>query len=317
LKILFVAPRFSGGIGGHAAMLADKLREHGFEVELLDVAKIPIKNLKNPSFVITSTISGLFKGGFDIVHAFNVPSAFAMKSVRAKKKVLSVHGIFSDQVNALHSSGLGKVAQITEERVLQWADALTTDSMASQRAYKEKLNLEFTYMPSPIDIKKFEQVEDAQKQDQIIYIGRDSYEKGIDILRKAESKINAKTVYCTDKPWKETMRLLKSSKVLVVPSRMESLPTVIKEAFYLGVPVIATNVGGIPELVADKSTGVLIPPENPSHLAEEVNRLLTDKEHAQRLANNAYDFVTKNMTWEVMLPKYVGFYEKLLSGASK
>lgn len=298
-------------------MLAEQLRRHGFKVDLLNPSKIPLKNLKNPSFVITSTISGMTKSGYDIVHAFNVPSAFAMRAVKAKKKILSIHGVFSDQVDALHSGGLSKIAQITEEKVLQWADALTTDSMESQRIYKEKLGLEFTYIPSPIDRRKFEDVVDVQKQEQVIYIGRDSYEKGIDILRNAESKINAKIVYCTDKPWKEAMRLLKSSKLLVVPSRMESLPTVIKEAFYLGIPVVATNVGGIPELVVDKSTGILVPPEDPLCLADVVNHLLDDEEYAQRLANNAYNFVIKNMTWDVMLPKYVEFYEKLLSDVNK
>jgi len=50
MKLLFISPRFSGGIGGHAAMLADQLTKHGFKVEKLEVPHIPIKNLKNPSF---------------------------------------------------------------------------------------------------------------------------------------------------------------------------------------------------------------------------------------------------------------------------
>lgn len=312
MKILFISPRYEGGIGGHAAMLADQLRKHGIQVDLMNPSKIPVKNLKNPSFVITSTLSGMLRGGYDIVHAFNVPSAFAMRTVRAKKRVLSVHGVFSDQVEALHSGGLSKAAQFAEERALKWADALTTDSKASQRIYKEKLGLDFAYMPSPIDTDKFAEIGDVQKQDQVIYIGRDSYEKGIDILRETEKKITSRIVYCTDKPWQEAMTMLKSSRVLAVPSRMESLPTVIKEAFYLRVPVVAANVGGIPELVIDKSTGILVPPEDPAQLADAVNLLLTDSAYAERLADNAYEFVTKNMTWKAMLPKYVEFYESLL-----
>jgi glycosyltransferase involved in cell wall biosynthesis len=313
LKILFISPRYEGGIGGHAAMLAEQLRHHGFRVDLLNPAKIPIKNLKNPSFVITSILSGILKGNYDIAHAFNVPSAFAMRTVRAKKRVLSLHGIFSDQINALHSSTLGKIAEITEVQALKWADALTTDSKTSQKIYKEKLGLEFTYMPSPIDTTRFRDLPNVEKQNQIAYIGRDSYEKGIDVLRGVETKINVKTVYCTNAPWREAMTVLKSSKLVVVPSRMESLPTIIKEAFYLKVPVIATSVGGIPEMVVDKSTGILVPPEDSEKLIIAINSLLENEEYAQRLAANAYDFVTKNMTWEVLLPKYVKFYEKLLN----
>ncbi len=293
-------------------MLAEKLREYGFDVELMNTPKIPIKNFKNPSFVITSTLAGLLKQRYDIVHAFNVPSAFAMKSVRAKKRVLSVHGIFSDQINAIHSSALGKIAEFTEERVLKWADKLTTDSKASKELYKKKLDLDLVYLPSPIDTSKFDNSVVDKIENQIAYIGRDSHEKGIDLLRRIEHKLNGKVVYCTNVPWKEAMTVLKSSSVVVVPSRMESLPTVVKEAFYLKTPVVATNVGGTPELVTDKITGILVPPDDPAKLLDEINNLLKNKEFAEKLADAAYDFVVKNMTWEVVLPKYVNFYEDLL-----
>jgi len=294
-------------------MLADQLRQHGFQVDFTDPPKIPIKNLKNPSFVITSSLSSFFKGGYDIAHAFNVPSAFAMRIARAKKRVLSIHGVFSDQVSALHSSVLGNVAGITEEHVLKWADKLTTDSKISQKIYKEKLGLDFTYMPSPIDASKFKELPDVEKKEnQIAYIGRDSYEKGIDILRQIEPKIKGKLVYCTNLSWKEAMMTLKSSSLAVIPSRMESLPTVVKEAFYLKIPVVATNVGGIPELVTDKITGVLVPPENPEKLLEEINNLLQNKNYAKQLADTAHEFVLENMTWEVWLPKYIKFYEELI-----
>lgn len=293
-------------------MLADKLREHGYHVDFLDPPKIPIKNLKNPSFVITSSISSFFKGSYDIVHAFNVPSAFAMRVARAKKRVLSIHGVFSDQVNALHSSVLGNVAGITEEFVLKWADKLTTDSKTSQKVYKEKLGLDFVYLPSPIDTSKFTSLSNIEKKEnQIAYIGRDSYEKGIDILRQIEPKINGRVVYCTNLPWKEAMVILKASSLVVVPSRIESLPTVIKEAFYLKVPVIATNVGGIPELIIDKTSGILVSPDDPQSLLSEINSLLENKEKAEKLTKSAFEYVTKNMTWDVMLPKYIEFYEKL------
>lgn len=294
-------------------MLAKQLQKHGFQIDFVDPPKIPIKNLKNPSFVITSSVSSFFKGSYDIVHAFNVPSAFAMRMTRAKKRVLSIHGVFSDQVNALHSSALGGIAGVTEESVLKWADVLTTDSKASQKTYKEKLGLDFAYMPSPIDTSKFQELGDVnKKENQIAYIGRDSYEKGIDILRQIEPKIKGKVVYSTNLPWKEAMKLLKSSNIVVIPSRMESLPTVVKEAFYLKVPVIATTVGGIPELVINGTTGILVPPENPEKLLEEINKLLQNKEYAKKLTDAAYDFVVDNMTWDTILPKYVKFYESLL-----
>ncbi len=108
------------------------------------------------------------------------------------------------------------------------------------------------------------------------------------------------------------MKIIKSSQVIVVPSRMESLPTIVKEAFYLNVPVVATNVGGIPELISDNDTGLLVPPENPEKIADAVNDLLSNPEKAEKLAINGNNFVKKNMTWDVVLPKFIQFYEDLL-----
>ena len=314
MKLLFISPRFSGGIGGHAAMLADKLTEYGFEVKKMIIPHIPIKNLKNPSFALLSSLKGIVdREFFDIVHGFNIPSAYGMKYAKGKKKVLSVHGVFSEQVKSLHSKSISSVAKIAESQVLKWPDKLTTDSKYTQKLYKEKLDIDFDYLPSPLDVQKFNKIENVKKiENQVAYIGRDSHEKGIDILKKAESQINGNVVYCVDRSWEDAMRIIKSSSAVVVPSRMESLPTTIKEAFYLNVPVVATNVGGIPELVIDNKTGLLVPSENPEKLADAVNELLSDTEKAKKLARNGNDFVKKNMTWDVILPKYIQFYKNLL-----
>jgi len=315
MNILFISPVFSGGIGGHAAMLADKLSDYGYKVKKMQVPHIPIKNLKNPSFAIFSSLKSLTnRESFDIVHGFNIPSAYAVKYAKGKKKVLSVHGVFSEQVDTLHSKSISSVAKIAESQVLNWPDKLTTDSKATQKLYKEKFDLNFEYLPSPLDIQKFSSISDVPKiENQVAYVGRDSYEKGIDILKQAESKIDGNIVYCTDRSWDDAMKIIKSSQVVVVPSRMESLPTTVKEAFYLNVPVVATNVGGIPELIKDNETGMLVPSENPDKLANAVNELLSDKQKAKRLANNGNIFVKSNMTWDIILPKYIQFYEDLLT----
>ena len=314
MKFLFISPRFSGGIGGHASMLANKLTQNGHQVKKLETTHLPIKNLKNPSFVVLSSLKSLVdRDSYDIVHGFNVPSAYAMKYAKGKKKILSIHGVFSEQVDSLHSKSVSSLAKSAESQVLQWPDKLTTDSKATQKLYKKKFDIDFEYLPSPLDTSMFENIGSVEKiENQVAYVGRDSHEKGIDILKAAESKINGNVVYCTDRSWEDAMRIIKSSSIVVVPSRMESLPTTVKEAFYLNVPVIGTNVGGIPELIKNNETGIIIPPENSSTLAEAVNELLSDKEKAQKLATNGNTFVKNNMTWDVILPKYVQFYEDLL-----
>jgi glycosyltransferase involved in cell wall biosynthesis len=313
MNILFISPTYSGagGIGPHAFRVAEKLREIGYDVELMHVPHIPIKNLKNLSFSLFGTIKGISnKKTYDVVHAWNLPSAFIMKRIKSKKKILSVHGVYSKQVEMLHSKITSGIVSSQESQILDWADVLTTDSKAVQSEYKKKLGKDFEYLPAPLDKTKFEKIPNVEKNPkQIAYVGRDSFEKGADILRKIESQINGTIKFCTDLPWDETMKILKASQMLVVPSRTESIPQVIKEAFYLKVPVIATNVGGNPELVVHQETGILVPPEDPEKLTIAINNLLDNEESRRNFANNAFEFINKNFSWDVLLEKYTNLYE--------
>jgi len=313
MNILFISPTYSGagGIGPHAFRVAEKLREIGYDVELMHVPHIPIKNLKNLSFSLFGTIKGIAnKKTYDVVHAWNLPSAFIMKRIKSKKKILSVHGVYSKQVKMLHSKITSGIVSSQESQILDWADVLTTDSKAVQSEYKKKLGKDFEYLPAPLDKTKFEKIPNVERNPkQIAYVGRDSFEKGADILRKIESQINGTIKFCTDLPWDETMKILKASQMLVVPSRTESIPQVIKEAFYLKVPVIATNVGGIPELVVHQETGILVPPEDPEKLTIAINNLLDNDESRRNFADNAFEFINKNFSWDVLLEKYTNLYE--------
>ena len=313
MNVLFISPTYSGagGIGPHAFRVAEKLREIGYNVELMHVPHIPIKNLKNLSFSLFGTIKGISnKKTYDVVHAWNLPSAFIMKRIKSKKKILSVHGVYSKQVEMLHSKITSGIVSSQESQILDWADVLTTDSKAVQSEYKKKLGKDFEYLPAPLDKTKFEKITNVERNPkQIAYVGRDSFEKGIDILRKIESQINGTVKFCTDLPWDETMKILKASQMLVVPSRTESIPQVIKEAFYLKVPVIATNVGGNPELVVHQETGILVPPEDPEKLTIAINNLLDNEESRRNFADNAFEFINKNFSWDVLLEKYTSLYE--------
>ena len=312
MDILFISPTYSGagGIGPHAFRVAEKLRQHGFNVELMNVPHIPIKNLKNLSFSFLGTLKAINNSKtYDAVHAWNVPSAFIMKKIKAKRKILSVHGVYSKQVDMLHSKITSSIINSRESQVLDWADKLTTDSKFVQSEYA-KLGKSFEYIPAPLDPQKFQDIyTSTEKKNQIVFVGRDSFEKGIDILRNIESKINASVKYCTNLDWKDAMKIVQESQILVVPSRIESIPQVIKEAFFLQVPVIATNVGGIPELISNNITGLLVPPENPEAMTDAINELLSDNNTKQKLSKNAFEFINKNFSWDVLIEKYIKLYE--------
>jgi glycosyltransferase involved in cell wall biosynthesis len=210
----------------------------------------------------------------------------------------------------LHSKLTGSIVTSKEDQVLDWADVLTTDSKYIQMEYKKKLGKDFEYIPAPLDPKKFVNIPDVQKiQKQVVYVGRDSFEKGTDILKEIESKIDGNVKYCTSLSWNKAMEILKASQVFVLPSRAESIPQSVKEAFFLKIPVVATDVGGVHELVTNNKTGLLVAPNNPTELLDKINYLLNNIELCNTLANNAYEFITKNFSWEALLPKYIKLYE--------
>ena len=77
-------------------------------------------------------------------------------------------------------------------------------------------------------------------------------------------------------PGEPFFAVMRSADVIVLPSFSEGLPSVIPEALSQGLPVVASAVGGIPELLTDGETGLLVPPGDPLALAAAIQRMLTD-----------------------------------------
>lgn len=293
-------------------MLAGQLQKAGHTVDLFRAPHVGVKNFKNPSFAIFAALKMLTnKKRYDIVHAFNVPSALPMHYVNSTARVLSIHGVYGEQMSMIHSKTAKILAEFAERKSLKWADMLTTDSKRTAEKYSV-LGYEFRHMLSAIDITMFEGIGPVKKHpSQVVYVGRDSYEKGTDILRRIEQDIQGTVRYCTNLKWQDAMSVLAESSVLVLPSRMESSPTVIKEAFYLKVPVVAMSVGGVPEIVQDGVTGFLTNDEH--HMTSVINGILDGSIPTSEIVQSAYKYVTCNLTWDVVTPQYEKMYTELLA----
>ncbi len=85
----------------------------------------------------------------------------------------------------------------------------------------------------------------------------------------------------------EVLRLLQASVLSVVPSRNDNCPLTVIESLACGTPVVASRVGGIPELFDDNTEGFLVPPDDPVTLADRIGRILRDAALRQRLSVNA------------------------------
>jgi len=83
------------------------------------------------------------------------------------------------------------------------------------------------------------------------------------------------------------LQRMRSAAVTVLPSRCDNCPLVIIESLAVGTPVIASCVGGIPEIVRDGIDGFLVPPEDPPSLAAKLSQVLSDPALRQRMQANA------------------------------
>ena len=106
--------------------------------------------------------------------------------------------------------------------------------------------------------------------------------------------------------------LLSIFDVFVLPSLWEGMPNVILEAMAANKPVVATRVGGIPEVVEDGVTGLLVPPRDPEALAEAIIALLQDRERAKAMGRAGRERVEKYFTVERMVQKTEALYEELI-----
>lgn len=108
--------------------------------------------------------------------------------------------------------------------------------------------------------------------------------------------------------------LLNSFDIFVLPSVWEPFGLVIAEAMACGKPVIATRVGGIPEIVVDGVTGLLVPPADAESLANAMLKLIRDLELRRNLGRAGRDRFLELFSARTMAAKYEALYERLISG---
>lgn len=108
--------------------------------------------------------------------------------------------------------------------------------------------------------------------------------------------------------------LMASADLFVLPSVAEAFGVVFAEAIYLGVPIVATRIGGIPEIVSDGVDGILIPPANSEAIAEATADLLNNPNKLKSLAGAGREKVIGKFEFKDMTRQYEAVYEDLING---
>jgi glycosyltransferase involved in cell wall biosynthesis len=104
-----------------------------------------------------------------------------------------------------------------------------------------------------------------------------------------------------------------AADVLAVPSLQENLPQVVLEAMACGLPVVGSDVGGIPDMVRPGTTGALVAPQDVTALRAAIDDLLQKKDLRARLGDNARQIALMEYRLETQAKRYLGLYEEILA----
>jgi len=131
------------------------------------------------------------------------------------------------------------------------------------------------------------------------------------ISRSKKLNIEDKVIFAG---WREDItEILPILDVLVLPSLNEAVGRILLEAGISGKPVVATEVGGIPDIVKNNMTGILVPPADSEKIAEAVISLLRDEEKRFEMGRAARDWVNTNFSANRMVSEIHNLYKSLLN----
>lgn len=109
--------------------------------------------------------------------------------------------------------------------------------------------------------------------------------------------------------------LIAASDLLVLPSVAEAFGLVLAEALYIGTPVVATRVGGIPEIIDDGSDGLLVPAQDSGAIAQAIASLLNNSQLRIKMAGAGKDKVVGRFEFGQMMRSYEALYEQVTANA--
>jgi starch synthase len=201
------------------------------------------------------------------------------------------------------------------------------------------------YTPDPaIDVLERYGVDPSRPA--VVFVGRVTRQKGLPVLLKAAARIDptAQLVICAGQAdtaeleaeveelagqlrevrsgviWlsgmlakREVIQLLSHATLFACPSLYEPLGIVNLEAMACGTAVVASRVGGIPEVVADGETGLLVPPGDPGELAEAINALVREPERAAAMGRQGRQRAIDEFGWTALAAQTTGLYSSLVA----
>lgn len=243
------------------------------------------------------------------------------QSIWALNRASAVAGVSKDLVNTIVNYGI-------DQNKVHWVPTGVCRNTfnASANTSTEELNKKSAELRASVNLDASAKI--------ALFVGRLHPVKGLDVLLNAVAILqknnrldftivligegslldslsqSAETLGISDaikfigpQPQQVVAQWMQAANLLCLPSHMEGLPNVILEALALSLPIVASNVGGIPEVVINDSNGVLVPANDADQLAEALEYGLTKEWDKTKIAQSV-DFAR----WESIVEKYLAIY---------
>jgi len=350
VKILMIGPGFDcrGGIAAAGRALHQYLHDRGVAVTYLASTVeggLPRRILHTLASYVSFVVRAA-GGRYDLIP---IPSS-VRNSFSRKSFYLIVAALLKRRfLVQIHPERFAEFFEASPERVRRMIRRLFGRAAAvivltpSIRTRMRDLfpGTDFLVLPNPVDCPEFAGAPRPESR-QVLFLGLISTEKGAqDLLSvvpgvvsrfpsvrfavfgpvKAGFPLRAaleagKLANIRWKAWisgEEKVRAFRESRMLVLPSYSEGLPNVLLEAMAASLPVVATPVGGVPDLVADGVNGFLVRPGDTAALGDRILRLLDDPDLASRMGASGRRLVEREFDTPVVGRRLLEIYARLLN----
>ena len=275
----------------------------------------------------------------DIVHVtsaqeWNPALGLFIRKQLKKPLIYTIHDV-------IHHEGTPFYFRITEGIFRGMPDGIVVLTDRGKRILTEKGVPEGKILVAPHGVYDFFtdfSTEDMAEQKEILFFGRIEPYKGVGVLLESarplldefpdwklviagggdisayreqldHPRIETANRFLEDR---EVAAYMRRASIVALPYLSASQSGVIPTAYAFGKAVAATNVGGIPDMVRDGETGLLVPPNDPQSLRDALRRLMTEPDLRSRLGKAGKQFAAEELSWTAIAEKHLNFYRKYI-----
>lgn len=330
MRVLQVSGPSIGGISRHIDQLQKGLRPQGVDTALASIKVRPGS--------IASVYKELKRGQYDLVHCHGYQGGAVGRvaaSMAGVPAIVTIH-------NTLQVSGAFNCSARWAETLMQGRTSCWVTVSSFLRNYAWQVlgvpGTKTQVIANGIDIPR--ELPPLSEKPVVGIVARLVPSKGVDtflrVIQQLRTEIpDLRAVVVGDGPARGKLEVLsrklgvehtvrfmghcenvskylEQMAVFLLPTRSEGLGISVLEAMSMGVPVVATTTGGLPELIANGSTGYLVSPDDYRAMADRVRRILEDRQKAEIFRRAAYRHVLANHSSEAMLEQTLQVYRRVV-----